>query len=155
MIELRKILAPTDFSSHSENALRYASAFADQFGAELHVLNVLQDPVTMMPEPGLPPGPWGDYTAELEEAARKRLDELPGALRFEKSRLIHEVRKGAPFLEIIWYAKKNAIDLIVIGTHGRTGLAHMLMGSVAEKVVRNAPCPVRTVRHPDHKFVMP
>ena len=62
---------------------------------------------------------------------------------------------GHPSLEIIRYAKDHEIDIIVMGTHGRTGVGHMLMGSVAEKVVRKAPCPVLTVRHPDHEFVMP
>ena len=62
---------------------------------------------------------------------------------------------GSPFLEIIAYAKSREIDLIVMGTHGRGPIAHMLMGSVAEKVVRKAPCPVLTVRHPEHEFLMP
>ena len=62
---------------------------------------------------------------------------------------------GSPFLEIVTYAKSHDIDLIVMGTHGRGPIAHMLMGSVAEKVVRKAPCPVLTVRHPEHEFIMP
>jgi nucleotide-binding universal stress UspA family protein len=65
------------------------------------------------------------------------------------------VRQGPPFLEIVRYAQEANIDLIVLGTHGRGGLAHMLLGSVAEKVVRKAPCPVLTVRHPEHEFVAP
>ena len=65
------------------------------------------------------------------------------------------MRRGAPFLEIIRYAKENDVDLIVLGTHGRSGLAHVLLGSVAERVVRKSPCPVLTVRHPEHEFVMP
>ena len=64
-----------------------------------------------------------------------------------------EVREGTPFYEIIQFAKENDIDLIVMGTHGHSGLAHVLLGSVTEKVVRKAPCPVLTVRHPEHEFV--
>ena len=66
-----------------------------------------------------------------------------------------EVGVRAPFTEIIRFAKDKDIDLIVMGTHGHTGLAHVLLGSVAEKVVRKAPCPVLTVRHPEHEFVHP
>ena len=69
--------------------------------------------------------------------------------------MVRELRKGSPFLEIVRYAKDKNIDLIVLGTHGRSGLSHVLLGSVAERVVRKAPCPVLTVRHPEHEFVMP
>jgi nucleotide-binding universal stress UspA family protein len=69
--------------------------------------------------------------------------------------IIRVIRQGPPFLEIVRYAKETAIDLIVIGTHGRTGLAHVFMGSVAEKVVRKSPCPVLSVRHPEHEFIAP
>lgn len=66
-----------------------------------------------------------------------------------------EIAEGKPFIEIIKAAKNYDVDLIVMGTHGRTGLQHMLIGSVAEKVVRKAPCPVLTVKHPDYEFEMP
>ncbi len=66
-----------------------------------------------------------------------------------------EVQMGRPFIEIIRYAREKKIDLIVLGTHGRSGLKHVLLGSVAERVVRKAPCPVLTIRHPEHEFVMP
>ena len=66
-----------------------------------------------------------------------------------------ELVTGSPFLQVVRMARKEGVDLIVMGTHGRTGLAHVLMGSVAEKVVRKAPCPVLTVKHPEHEFVMP
>ena len=69
--------------------------------------------------------------------------------------VVRATAQGTPFLEIIRYAKEKDIDMIVMGTHGRSGLVHMLMGSVAEKVVRKAPCPVLTVRPEGHKFVMP
>jgi nucleotide-binding universal stress UspA family protein len=65
------------------------------------------------------------------------------------------ISQGTPFLEILKFAKDKEIDLIVIATHGRTGLRHVLFGSVAEKVVRKSPCPVLSIRHPEHEFVMP
>jgi nucleotide-binding universal stress UspA family protein len=83
------------------------------------------------------------------------LDQQPGSPWDEKHTVVRELRKGSPFLEIVRYAKDKNIDLIVLGTHGRSGLSHVLLGSVAERVVRKAPCPVLTVRHPEHEFVMP
>jgi nucleotide-binding universal stress UspA family protein len=68
---------------------------------------------------------------------------------------VSEAVVGRPFMEILGYAKDRHVDLIVIGTHGRSGLRHVLLGSVAERVVRKAPCPVLTIRHPEHDFVMP
>jgi nucleotide-binding universal stress UspA family protein len=86
----------------------------------------------------------------VQALAKRPGDALPGDYT-----VLRNVRHGSPFLEIIRYAKELDIDLIVMGTHGRTGLAHVLLGSVAEKVVRKAPCPVLTVRHGEHKFEMP
>jgi universal stress protein A len=155
MIELKRILVPTDFSDHSKNAMNYACSLAEKFGADLHVLHVLQDLVAMVPEPGLAFPPPGDYMQELEESATKALTELPGDARSGVGNIVRSVRQGPPFLEIIRYAKEHDIDLIVLGTHGRSGLAHMLLGSVAERVVRKAPCPVLTVRPESHTFEMP
>jgi len=92
---------------------------------------------------------------QIEAEARNRLHGVmtdAGRLRLRVELVMEQ---GSPFLEIIRYAKDHDIDLIVMGTHGRGPIAHMLMGSVAEKVVRRAPCPVLTVKHPEHKFVMP
>jgi len=155
MIELNKIVVPTDFSDYAKHAVPYACTLADRFGSELHLLHVLQDLVTFVPEPGLAFPPPGDYLEELETSARKALTQvLDPAWEGGKS-IVRVICQGTPFLEILRYAKQNDIDLIVMGTHGRTGLAHMLLGSVAEKVVRKAPCPVLTVRPPEHEFVMP
>jgi nucleotide-binding universal stress UspA family protein len=155
MIALKKILVPTDFSETSEVALRYGKALAETFGGTLHLLHVLPDPLAQ---------PWGpeaygvsipDITAEMKRSALERLAALvPQA---ERGRVDVEsgIQVGSPFVEILRHAQDRAIDLIVMGTHGRGPVAHMLMGSVAEKVVRSAPCPVLTVRHPQHQFVMP
>ncbi len=155
MINLKRILLPTDFSEYSRRAQNYACAFAEQFGAELHVLHVVQDLVALVPEPGLAFPPPGDYMKELKESAERSLATVPDAKWAVGKKIVRSVRQGPPFVEIIRYAKENDVDLIILGTHGRTGLSHMLLGSVAEKVVRKAPCPVLTVRPDEHEFVMP
>jgi universal stress protein A len=155
MISLKKILLPTDFSEYSGAARNYACSLAEKFGAELHVLHVLQDLVSMAPEPGMAFPPPGDYMKELEAAAKQALEKIPGDALPQGVAVKRILRQGSPFLEVIRYAKEENIDLIVMGTHGRTGLAHVLLGSVAEKVVRKSPCPVLSVRPTGHKFEMP
>src|SRR5919199_1249689 len=155
MIDLRRILVPTDFSKHSANALTYAAAFAEKFGAELYLLYVAQDLAVFFPDavsaapPPVPP------VEEITAAARESLQRLVREQGLERLRVHTEACQGTPFAEIIRFAREKEIDLIVMGTHGRSGLAHVLLGSVTEKVVRKAPCPVLTVRHPEHEFVHP
>lgn len=155
MINLKRILLPTDFSENSQVAVAYACALADQFGSELHLLNVMEDMLTMIPEPGMAFPPPGDFMLELKAGAEKSLTQIPDAAWARGKTVVRATRQGAPFLEIIRYAKEKDIDLIVLSTHGRGGLAHVLMGSVAERVVRKSPCPVLTVRPSTHQFVMP
>ena len=155
MIQMKRILVPTDFSEYSKLPVKYACAFAEMFGAELHVVHVLQDLVALVPEPGLAFLPPGDFLRELQESAQAALAKIPDADWARGKTIVRATRQGPPFLEIVRYAKENEIDLIVLGTHGRGGLAHVLMGSVAEKVVRKAPCPVLTVRPDGHQFQMP
>jgi universal stress protein A len=154
MIDLHRILVPTDFSKHSLNALKYAAALADKFQAEIYLLHVVQDLALFLPDAISGTPPYLPPTDQMLTAVRDSLDKLA---REELSKLtVHCLaREGAPFFEIIACAKENDVDLIIMGTHGRGLLAHMLMGSVAEKVVRKAPCPVLTVRHPEHEFVHP
>ena len=155
MIKISRILVPTDFSDTSEVAVRYAAALARSNDAALHVLHVLEEPLAY---------PWGTelYMPQLEnlyEQFRKDATErLPKLLTDEERRecrAVFQCVTGNPYLEIMRYASDHQVDLIVIGTHGRTGATHLLMGSVAEKVVRRAPCPVLTVRNPQHEFVLP
>lgn len=153
MIRLTTILVPTDFSEPSQSAIKYARAFAEQFKATVHVLHVLEDPFIYAPTSEgymVPPG----LIEEMEKAARDRLQK---AFPVEGPSVQVELvlKHGSPFVEIVRYAREHDVDLVVIGTHGRGPIAHMLLGSVAEKVVRKAPCPVLTVRHPEHEFVMP
>lgn len=155
MLKIKKILVPTDFSEFGEQALLYGCELAKKFDAELHLLNVVQDAVAMFPEPNMMGTSMNDLVADMQNLAHKQLEEMPDLPGTEDLKVVREVRVGPAFLEILRYAKKSDIDLIVIGTHGRTGIKHMLLGSVAEKVVRKAPCPVLTVSHPEREFVMP
>ena len=151
MIELKTILVPTDFSECSDAALKYGYALAEAFGATLHVLNVVQDPYTM---PWATEGfaaPIGDLLADWEAQAKQRLAESVSTAAAVKT--VVKTQVGSPHPEIVRYAAQYGIDLIVLGTHGRGPLGHILLGSVAERVVRTAPCPVLTVRHPQHEFV--
>lgn len=156
MIQLKHILHPTDFSEPAESAMNYALALCERFDAELHALYVLPSTIAVPLSPGsfAPPA-----LAEAQQQHRREAAELLAALvpsNWEEQHSVHHVtREGAPFLSIIEYAREADIDLIVLGTHGRSGLSHMLLGSVAEKVVRKAPCPVLTVRPEGHRFVMP
>lgn len=155
MIDLNRILLPTDFSNYSHVAVGYACALAEKFGAELHLLHVVQDVIALVPEPGLAFPVTGIDPLEMQAAAEEGLTRVIEPENTAGLNVVRAVRQGPPFLEIIRYARENDIGLIVMGTHGRSGLAHALMGSVAEKVVRKSPCPVLTVHPADHQFVMP
>jgi len=155
MIDLHRILVPTDFSKHSQNALTYAAAFAEKFGAELYLLHVVQDLALFIPDAVTVAPPVTPPVDQLTAAVRGALDKVIAEYQLRRLTVHAEVREGTPFYEIIRFARDQNIDLIVMGTHGHTGLAHVLMGSVTEKVVRKAPCPVLTVRHPEHEFVHP
>jgi len=151
---IRKILVPTDFSDFSQQAAFYAIELAQKFEAEVTLLYVLQDTVALFPEPGVSiPAP-GNYVQELQESATSSLQRLREKFPAEMN-IATELRHGNPFVEILRCARDGQYDLIVIGTHGRSGLEHMLLGSVAEKVVRKASCPVLSVRPEDHEFSMP
>ena len=146
MIGFTRILAPSDFSSHSHEALRYACGLAERFGAELHVIHVLSEIVPTGPDPLLMPVmPPQFYEEDEKRAAETLKDQIkpdwgtPGSVKTA-------VCWGAPAEAIVDYAAENQVDLLVIATHGRTGLSHVLLGSVAERIVREAPCPVLSIR---------
>jgi nucleotide-binding universal stress UspA family protein len=155
MIDLHTILVPTDFSKSSANALAYAAAFAEKFGAEVRLLHVVQDLALFIPEAVLAAPPLAPPVEQFLAAAREAMDLAIAGLARPELTLHPEVAEGVPAEEIVRVARERGVDLIVMGTHGRTGLAHVLVGSVCEKVVRRAPCPVLTVRHPEHEFVHP
>lgn len=157
MLNLKKILYPTDFSEYSLAALPYAVSIARQNDAVLYCLHVVDMPQEeyltreyMVPlnVPHVPED-------KVLRTARTRMERFVADNLSETQKVESRVLVGVPFVEIIRYARDQSIDLIVIGTHGHSALAAMLLGTVAEKVVRKAPCPVLTVRHPQHKFEMP
>jgi nucleotide-binding universal stress UspA family protein len=154
-----KIVTATDFSEDSNNALNLAQELAQKFSSEVVLLHVDQPlaPVMMTPElgPAMDVGAMGRIAEEQRMLAQKELDRTAGKLREAGLKVKVLLKVGSPFLEIIHTAQTENADLIVVGTHGRTGLAHVLMGSVAERVVQKAHCPVLTVRHPDRKFKHP
>jgi nucleotide-binding universal stress UspA family protein len=156
MIALKNVLVATDFGEPSDAALVYGRALAKAFGATLHVLHVVQDVylASYGSEFYVPTDP--NVQNEVNDAARKQLDGLvidsdgSGPVTRKVLRTSNSASKT-----IVEYAKRADIDLIVMGTHGRKAVAHLLMGSVAERVVRTAPCPVLTVHHPEHEFIVP
>lgn len=154
MIQFMKILLPTDFSALSQNAARYAASLAEEYKAQIYLLHVVESPMpSMMPEEG---GPVDENLRE--EISWGVADEMQWTLanRAEKGLEVTPLtRHGKPYEVIVGTAREMDVDLIVMGTHGRSGLSHILLGSTAERVVRNAPCPVLTVRRPEHEFVVP
>ncbi len=157
MIQIKNVLVPTDFSEPAEAALRYGKAFAETFGAALHLVHVLDESALVYPwsSPDGTPIALGAARTEMEHMIKDRLSRILTAEEIGKYSAHVSTLCGSPFLEIVAYAKAQAVDLIIMGTHGRGPIAHMLMGSVAEKVVRKAPCPVLTVRTTEHEFVEP
>ena len=146
MIDLHRILVPTDFSKSSRNALTYGAAFAVRFGAELHLLHVVQDLALFIPEAVLVAPPPAPPVEQFAAAARTALERVITDLQRPGLAIRPEVVEGTPYEEIVRFARERAIDVVVIGTHGRKGLARLLLGSVAERVVREAPCAVVVVR---------
>lgn len=150
---LKRILVPTDFSETLAAALKDALPLAAEFGAELHVLHVLDmtagqffaAEMAMVPSPAIEAE--ARQRAEAELATLLTRDEIANY----RARLVTE--QGAPFAAIIRYAREHEVDLIVMGTHGRGAVAHLIIGSVAENVVRKAPCPVLTIPPKSHDFV--
>ena len=156
MIAVKNVLVATDFGIASETALVYGRELARTFNARLHVLHAVDDLLgRAMSAEGYAADVSGIQQA-IEKSARERLDAIV-ADDDRRELQAHTVLMTSvnPAAAIVTYAKEAAIDLIVVGTHGRGGMAHFFMGSVAERVVRTAPCPVLTVRHPEHEFIQP
>ena len=156
MIQLGHILHPTDFSEPAKQAMAYALELAQRFDAEIHTLYVLPPmAVTPWSAGGFVPPSMVEAEEQHRLEAANKLKSLIPSNEGGNPTVHHDVRDGTPFIRIIEYAREADIDLIVMGTHGHSGLKHMLLGSVAEKVVRKAPCPVLSVRPEGHQFVMP
>lgn len=146
-----RILVPTDFGAASEVALAYAKDLAARFDARLYLLHAVEDPmVTGTWSPDVYVATSAELRDRLLRDATRRLDECITGEDRERFTWTTEVRVGAAAHTIGAFAREKTIDLIVMGTHGRGGLSHMFLGSVAEQLVRTAPCPVLTVRA-DHR----
>lgn len=146
MLPVKRILCPTDFSEHSYAALRTANELARHFGAELVVVHVVT-PVPVVDVPSLHGGfDVERYQASLEESARRSLEAVLAAETGEGVAAQGRVVVGHPPTEIVNASRDDKVDLIVLSTHGRSGVSHLLFGSVAERVVRSAACPVLTIR---------
>ena len=152
-LRIRSILVPIDFSPPSIKALKYAAVFAKQFAAKLTLLHVVE-PVAM-----------SDFSAafplmienhEMLKICEEKLQALPRREGLD-AKLIERmvVRAGAPYNEIASVAKTVGADLIIIATHGNTGLSRLILGSTTERVVRHAPCPVFVVREQEHEIIEP
>lgn len=148
---IQRILVPIDFSEYSKSSLRYAVDFAQNFHSQLLLIYVVEPviypPDFSMGQIGIP-----SMDAEMDKRAVEELktlarNEIPEGV---PCRTI--IKTGKPFIEIIDTAKEENVDLIIIASHGHTGVEHLLFGSTADKVVRKAPCPVLTLREPIKGF---
>lgn len=149
--EIKKILVPIDFSDYSKSALRYAANFCKNCNAEMILIYVVE-PIIYPPDFSMGQIAIPSVNAEWDERARLELDKLAKDEIPSNVPVKTLIKTGKPFIEIIETASELDVDLIIIATHGRTGVEHILFGSTAEKVVRKAPCPVLTLREPIKGF---
>jgi universal stress protein A len=144
-MDIRRILAPTDFSELSTQGLKSALELAQTFGAKLLLLHVVEPPA--YPVEGIVPSHLGaPLLDDLERQASNELAQILPEVQGSGVDVARRVAVGIPYRKIVEVAEEEKADLIVMTTHGRTGLSHLVMGSVAEKIVRTAPCPVLTMR---------
>ncbi|HUL71825.1 MAG TPA: universal stress protein [Vicinamibacterales bacterium] len=145
MIPIKNILVPTDFSEPADAALSYARTMAVEFGSRLHVLHVVPEPNLLPWGSELSTVPFADLLTQTEMAARERLTEMAARLTDLSGKVTVDARIGTPVERVLDYIDEHHIDLVVMGTHGRGLVGHLLLGSVAERVVRRSPVPVLTV----------
>lgn len=154
MLRIRSILCPTDFSEFSERAFDYGLSLARQYKAELYLLHVVRPVMIGYPEYAIPDSVM-EFYGDLNEHAQEQLREF-AKVRCEGG--VHPrvvVEEGVAAESILRFAQENSIDMIVMGTHGRRGFQRLTLGSVTERVMRRAHCPVLAVRAPEHDFVAP
>jgi nucleotide-binding universal stress UspA family protein len=148
-MEIKSILFPTDFSEGSSQALQYAVDMSKRYGAKLYLLHIIYD-VAKATGWYVPHVSMDQMYKDIEEGAKKELERFGLEELRELKNLERSVHLGVPHEEILNFANKNKIDIIIMGTHGRKGIDRMLFGSTAAQVVRYAPCPVLTVRLPKY-----
>jgi len=181
-LAIQRICVPTDFSRAADHAVHFAAAMANSYGASLHLLHVIEHAGPLVHHPDFTGGGElaRDYFNRLERAVadvEEKLDSEEGIRARDVSELIksleagaveqmetvgkpwweglevhRDIRYGHAVKEITHYVEKQSIDLVVMGTHGHSKLASMLLGSVTERVVRLCACPVTVVRHPEHAY---
>lgn len=144
MNNYKNLLCPVDFSEISIHALQTAINLALRFRADLHVINVFQLPASAFPE-GIYDAP-EDMETKIEDQLLKRLDEFVDTINTQKTNITTGIYEGIPHVEIVRTADENNTDMIIIGTHGRTGLSQVFLGSVAERVIRTSSVPVLSVK---------
>lgn len=148
---IKKVLVPIDFSDYSKSALRYAVNFAKFFNAEILLIYVVE-PIIYPPDFSMGQIAMPSINTDWNNRAKEELDKLAKNENIGNGKVRTVIKTGKPFAEIIETAKEESIDLIIIATHGHSGVEHILFGSTAEKVVRKAPCPVLTLREPIKGF---
>lgn len=151
MYDIAKILVPIDFSNYSKNALRYAVNFAKKFDSKIFLVYVVE-PVIYPSDFSMGQVTFPVADLEMNEKASEELENLAKSEIGSEIKVETIIKTGKPFVEINETAREEDIDLIIIATHGHTGMEHLLFGSTAEKVVRKAPCPVLTIREPIKGF---
>ena len=144
---IKKVLVPIDFSDYSKAALRYAVNFAQMFNSEMILVYVVE-PVIYPPDFSMGQIAIPSVNTEWDTKAKEELEKLAATEIPKNIKVTTTIKTGKPFLEIIDTASELDTDIIIIATHGHTGVEHILFGSTAEKVVRKAPCPVLTLREP-------
>ena len=150
-LAIKKILVPIDFSDYSKSALKYAVNFAKSFNADMTLIYVVE-PIVYPPDFSMGQIAIPTVSTEWDERAREELYKLAKTQIPADVKVKTIIKTGKPFVEIIETATEENIDLIIIATHGHSGVEHILFGSTAEKVVRKAPCPVLTLREPIKGF---
>ncbi len=143
---IRKILHPNGFSENSRPALAMACDWAQRFGAELHLLHIVDGITNPYPYLGPPFNEAVAWETMIRQRANTALKEWPLPEGYSALKVVRVMHTGSPVLNVAQYAKDIGSDVIVMGTHGRTGFSHLFLGSVAENIVRRAPCSVLTVR---------
>jgi universal stress protein A len=150
-IVLKHVLVPIDFSENSKKALRYAIPLAEQFGASITLINIIE-PTVFPSDFGFGQMSFPDVEQELVKKAEDELREI-GTSVTTKTKIRTVVKSGIPFVEVTNFASEENVDLIIVATHGRTGVEHILFGSTAEKIIRKAPCPALVVRAEERDFI--
>jgi nucleotide-binding universal stress UspA family protein len=154
MIAFKEIVVPTDFSEHSLRAIDYGVDIGEKFSSHITLVYVIE-PLLQAADLTWTTVDFEELNKAHRESAEKQLKQIVAGRIPKGTPCDSTILFGKPFVEILKYAEEENADLIVMATHGRGAISHILMGSTAEKVVRKAPCPVLTVKHPKHLFAMP